>query len=145
METCVVEAWFPQDLCLKPVAPEPLALIPGLESIGVNPEIVLNSGTSNVSDYRIFFANASEQIPALVAIAQRFSARGVNLDLEPQVGVPASTPADALAYASFCNKLRTALNAVGIRLTIAVADWSMMLSNFQALAPSVDRLMSMET
>ena len=34
-------------------------LIPGLKAIGVNPEIVLNSGTNNVSDYRLIFANAT--------------------------------------------------------------------------------------
>eukprot|EP00037_Helgoeca_nana_P018478 m.176806 g.176806 ORF g.176806 m.176806 type:complete len:303 (+) comp24460_c0_seq1:1735-2643(+) len=120
-------------------------LLPGLTAIGVNPEIVLNSGTNNVSDYRLFFANASQQIPVLVSVAKRFGAVGINMDLEPQVGSPSSTPADAVVYAAFCAKLKVALNAIGVRLTIAVANWSPMLSNFKVLAPSVDRLMSMET
>jgi hypothetical protein len=59
-------------------------IIPGLEKIGVVPEIVLNSGTNNIADYRTFFANKSV-IQALVTTATKFRARGLNLDLEPQV------------------------------------------------------------
>ena len=55
--------------------------------------------------------------------AAMFSLTYGNPALVSQVGSPASTPADAVAYAAFCAKLRTALNHVGIRLTIAVADW----------------------
>ena len=41
--------------------------------------------------------------------------------------------------------LTQALNAAGMRLTIAVSDWSSMLSAFDVLGPVVDRLLDMET
>ena len=62
-----------------------------------------------------------------------------------QVGNPASTVADAVLYAAFLAQAKTALNAAGMRLTIAVAQWSTMASQFKILAPSVDRLLNMET
>eukprot|EP00040_Diaphanoeca_grandis_P041083 m.262489 g.262489 ORF g.262489 m.262489 type:complete len:315 (+) comp45810_c0_seq1:34-978(+) len=116
-------------------------LIAGLKSAGVVPELVLNSGTSNVADFRALFANASAQIAFLVSEAKRFGVGGWNLDLEPV----SSAASDAPIYSAFCGQLKTALHQIDVRLTIAVANWSPMLSNFAVLAGNVDRLLDMET
>jgi hypothetical protein len=131
-------------LCLDP-APGRDALFAGMKKVGVKPELCLNGGNSNISDYRRFFANAEENVADMVKIGKTFGAAGWNMDLEPQVGSPSSTAADAVLYAAFCTKARAALNAAGMRLTIAVAQWSPMLSAFSVLAPTVDRLLDMET
>ena len=131
-------------LCLN-AAPGRDSLFGGLTAMGVKPELVLDSGNSNISDYRLFWANANANVADMVTIGKRFGAAGWNLDLEPQVGNPSSTVADAVLYAAFLAQAKTALNAAGMRLTIAVAQWSTMASQYKTLAPSVDRLLNMET
>ena len=81
----------------------------------------------------------------LVSAAKALGARGWNFDLEPQKHKPASTAHDALAFASFCARTRSALHAVGMRLTVSVAQWCPMLKNYTLLAPTADRLFDMET
>ena len=66
----------------------------------------------------------------LVSAAKALGARGWNFDLEPQKHKPASTAHDALAFASFCARTRSALHAVGMRLTVSVAQWCPMLKNY---------------
>ena len=72
-----------------------------------------------------------------------------NIDLEPQgcncqCGAT-GTAADAVLYANWLAALHAALHAVNVRLTVDVATWSPVLSQFETLAPSVDRLMDMDT
>ena len=123
-------------------------LLQALKRQGIAWELVLDSGSSDVDDYRAsLFANASV-VPALVSSPRRklsFGARGWNFDLEPQKHKPASTAHDALAFASFCARTRSALHAVGMRLTVSVAQWCPMLKNYTLLAPTADRLFDMET
>ena len=118
-------------------------MLPRLRALNIKAEFVLNDGCTNVTAHKRFFANASAVVPQLVAIGRRYGIDGWNLDLEPQT-VP-GTAADATVYAQFCTGLKAALNAQEMRLTVDVAQWSPMLSQFGVLAPSVDRLMDMET
>ena len=102
-------------------------LIHRLRAVGVTPEIVLNSGTSNITDFHLFWAN--ESMPAaLVSEVAAFKAGGINLDLEPT----SSAPTDAAAYAAFCTQLKAGLAKIPTRprLTVAVAQWSPMLAQY---------------
>lgn len=117
-------------------------LIHVLAKLRIGVEFVVNDGSTNVTAHKLFM-NDPSSIPALVEIGKKYKIYGWNLDLEPQK-VP-GTVSDAAVYASFCVKLRSALNAQGIRLSIDVAQWSPMLSQFATLGPTVDRMMNMET
>eukprot|EP00759_Apiculatamorpha_spiralis_P011882 PhF_6_TR19040/c0_g1_i2/m.27973 len=117
-------------------------LLTTLRNMGLRVEFVINDFSTNVTAHKIFMNNPNS-ITAMVAIAVKYKLFGWNIDLEPQ-SVPA-VASDAVVYAAFCTKLRRALNAVGTRLTIDVATWSPMLSQFTLLAPTVDRMMNMET
>jgi hypothetical protein len=105
----------------------------------------MDSGRSNVSDYRKFFANGTQNIDAMVAIGKKWGIKGWSMDLEPQVGSPASTKADAALYAKWLSQAKIAFNKEGMRLTVAVAQWATMLNDYKLLAPSVDRILDMET
>jgi hypothetical protein len=120
-------------------------LMKGIVALGIAPEIVINSGRSNISDYRAFFGNASLNIPALVAEAARFGAQGISFDLEPQVGSPSSTTADSLLFAEYLTKAKSAFSQQDLRLTVAVAQWCAMTNNYPPLAAATDRLLDMET
>lgn len=117
-------------------------LIRRLRAVGVIPEIVLNSGTSNITDFHLFWANDS-MVEALVQAVTAFQAGGINLDLEPT----SSAATDAAAYAAFCTKVKAGLEKLTspARLTVAVAQWSPMLAQYATLAPTVHRLLDMET
>jgi hypothetical protein len=78
-------------LCLEPHGTMP-PLIPSLIDMGVKPELVLNGGRSNVSDYRLFFKNSTANIAAMVSIGKQFSATGWNIDFEPQVRTTSIEP-----------------------------------------------------
>lgn len=119
------------DLCTTTIA--------GLISSRVKPELVM--GGSNITQLRQFFANADTNIDALVKIGRSLGATGWNLDMEPTTSVAA----DAKLYADFLRAAKPKLNAAGMRLTIATATWSPMLSDTALLAPQVDRVLNMET
>ena len=117
-------------------------LLSTLRELDIGVEFVVNDGSTNVTAHKIWMQNESS-VNALVSIAKEYKLTGWNLDLEPQ-SVP-GTAEDAKMYASFLNRTRASLNEIGTRLTIDVAQWSPMLSQYDVLAPSVDRLMNMET
>eukprot|EP00041_Stephanoeca_diplocostata_P025672 m.677550 g.677550 ORF g.677550 m.677550 type:complete len:641 (-) comp22798_c1_seq1:986-2908(-) len=118
-------------------------LLPKLKALGIGAEFVLNDGSTNVTAHKLMMANVTAVSAELAAIGKQHGIYGWNLDLEPQ-SVP-GTAADAPIYAAFCAKLKAVLNAGNMRLTIDVATWSPMLRQFALLAPSVDRMMDMET
>jgi hypothetical protein len=60
-------------------------------------------------------------------------------------GGATGTLADARLFASWLAAVRAVLSPHGIRLTVAVANWSPVLREFTTLGPSVDRLLDMET
>ena len=120
-------------------------LLAGIRALGIAPEIVVDSGSSDVVDYRAFFANASANVAALAAEAKRFGAAGVSFDLEPQKGKPASTAADALLYAAFLATARAVLAPAGVRTTLAAAEWCAMTRDYGALGAASDAVLDMET
>ena len=121
-----------------------------LIALGIRPELVLNSGNCSIDAYRTLWTqNANVSIATLVSMAVSTNASGWNIDLEPQAdncqGGGTGEASDAALFASWLTSLRSALHAVGVRLTVDVASWSPVLSQFTTLAPSVDRLMDMDT
>ena len=76
-------------------------------------------------------------------------AAALSTPTEPQAdncqGPPTGTAADAELFAAWMAVLRLALNEIGVRLTVDVASWSPVIGAYATLAPSVDRLMCMET
>jgi hypothetical protein len=121
-------------------------LIPGLRQLGVKVEMTVESGTSDVKDYRVLFAADPQPLAErLAAMGTAHGISGWNMDLEPQKGTPASTAADALLYANWANKVRPTLRAAGQRFTADVADWGPMIAQYPTLATGFDRLMDMET
>lgn len=117
-------------------------LLSTLRSLNIGIEFVVNDGSTNVTAHKRWMRNASS-VDALVSIAEEYNLTGWNLDLEPQ-SVP-GTVEDAQVYASFLKDARESLNHIGTRLTIDVAQWSPMLSQYDVLGPTVDRMMNMET
>eukprot|EP00939_MAST-03C_sp_MAST-3C-sp1_P004041 g4041.t1 len=120
----------------------PTGVVERLRALNIEVEFVVNDLCTNVTAHKMWFENENT-IDTLVNIAKEYGLSGWNLDLEPQK-VP-GTADDAKPYASFCANLRTELNKVGTRLTIDVAQWSPMLRQYDVLAPTVDRMMNMET
>jgi hypothetical protein len=126
--------------------------IPSLIALGVRVELWLAGGNSNLSAYRLLWNNPTTSIAQLVAIAKATNASGWNIDIEPVVKPSALQPsppqvdvADAELYALWLNQLRYALHEIGVRLTIDVQDWSPAISEFDILAPVVDRMFDMDT
>ena len=120
-------------------------LLRDLKAMGITTELVINSGSSDIKDYRAFFAKGKESIAAIESAADALNVAGVSFDLEPQVGSPPSTANDSVVYANFLGDVREVLAKTRRRLTVAVAQWSPMLSDYAALAPNVDRLLDMST
>lgn len=60
-------------------------------------------------------------------------------------GSPTGNSADAALFAQWLEAVRTILSPHGVRLTVAVANWSPVLREFKTLAGAVDRLLDMET
>jgi hypothetical protein len=121
-----------------------------LIALGVRPELVLNSGNCSIDAYRTLWTqNINTSIAALVSMAVNTNASGWNIDLEPQAdncqGTGTGEASDAVLFAGWLASLRNALHGVNVRLTVDVASWSPVLSQFTTLAPSVDRLMDMDT
>eukprot|EP00658_Telonema_sp_P-2_P049344 TRINITY_DN3751_c0_g1_i1.p1 TRINITY_DN3751_c0_g1~~TRINITY_DN3751_c0_g1_i1.p1 ORF type:complete len:350 (-),score=73.31 TRINITY_DN3751_c0_g1_i1:406-1455(-) len=127
---------------VSPLCVGPGGIVPALRALGIAVEFVVNDGSTNVTAHKLFMKDPSS-VDQLLVIGKANGLSGWNLDLEPQT-VP-GTAADAAVYAAFCKRLRAVLNPAGIRLTIDVASWSGMLSQFSELADGVDRLMDMET
>jgi len=113
-------------------------LISRVKAMGIGVEFVVEDHGNITTD--LLFMSDPTNIDALVTIANYYDLYGWNLDFEPSA--PLST---AQAYAKFCTKLRAPLNQRGTRLTIDVANWSGLFKDFTLLAPTVDRLMDMET
>jgi hypothetical protein len=126
-----------------------LALFPAAQAAGIRTELILNSGNCSIAAYRLLWADKSSSVARLLALALQSNASGLNLDLEPQAdnckGGPTGVAADAEAFAGWLAALRAQLQPHGIRLTVDVAQWSPVLSQYGALAEASDRLFSMST
>jgi hypothetical protein len=124
-------------------------LFAALRTLGVRPEINLNAGNCSIDAYRTLWADLTVSPKAILTAALSANASGVNIDLEPQAdncqGGATGTAADATVFAQWLSTTRRLLNAAGIRLTVDVASWSPVLSQYKTLSSSVDRLQNMET
>merc|ERR1712218_336264 len=76
-------------------------------------------------------------------MGDEYKVQGIDFDWEPQ-GEDMGNLSDAEAYADFLSGIKKDLNGKA-RLTICVADWSPVVSQYALLAPAVDRLLDMET
>jgi hypothetical protein len=121
-------------------------IIPGLLKIGVRVEICLESGTSDVKDYRLLFARDPQPLASrMVAIGTKHRLSGWNMDLEPQKGAPSSTKADAVLYSAWAAKVAPTLHAAGMRFTADVGCCGAGLVEYATLAKGFDRVMDMVT
>jgi hypothetical protein len=108
---------------------------------GVRAEFWLTSQNYSIDSYRLLWADNVTSIARLVDLAIAYNISGWNIDLETDQ----STDSDAVAYAAWLATLKSALHHIGVRLTIDVSPWTPMMGDFSVLAPSVDRMMHMET
>lgn len=120
-----------------------------ITALGVQAELTLDSGNCSIDAYRTLWKDTIDSPQLLLQAAQAVNATGWNIDLEPQGDNCQSggtgTPADAVLFASWLTATKKVLNTAGIRLTVDVASWSPVLSQYGVLASSVDRLQCMET
>jgi hypothetical protein len=118
-------------------------------ALGVRNELWLDGGNCDIVAYRTLWRDVTVSPRVLLNAALAANASGVNIDLEPQAdncnGGATGTPADATLFATWLAAVRALLNPAGVRLTVDVASWSPVLSQFVTLAPAVDRLQNMET
>jgi hypothetical protein len=125
------------------------AFFPVASSLGIRNELNLDSGNCSIAAYRLLWSDTTVSPGVLLAAALAANASGWNIDLEPQAdncaGAPSGNAADAILFAQWLGAVRATLSSRNIRLTVDVADWSPVLSQFATLAPSVDRLQDMET
>lgn len=118
--------------------------VEGLTNLGVKAELAVGLVGNNISAMRNAFQRGSKFFSKqLLAVVDEYNIQGINFDWEPQ-GTDAGDLADATAYASFLSDIKNDLSGKA-RLTICVADWSPVLSQYGLLAPAVDRLLDMET
>eukprot|EP00940_MAST-03C_sp_MAST-3C-sp2_P003531 g3531.t1 len=117
-------------------------LLSTLRKLNIGIEFVVNDACTNVTAHKLWMKN-EKTVDELVSIAKEYNLMGWNLDLEPQT--VSGTTDDAHIYADFLKHARFTLNQIGTRLTIDVAQWSPMLSQYEVLGPTVDRMMNMET
>jgi len=118
--------------------------IEGLTKLGVKAELAVGLAGSNISAMRKAFQRGSKVFSKeLLAIVDDYKVQGIDFDWEPQ-GKDMGNLTDAKAYAEFLSGIKQDFDGKA-RLTICVADWSPVMSQYALLAPAVDRLLDMET
>ena len=124
-------------------------LFPALEAIGVQTELVTNSGNCSIDAFRLLWADLTVSPHVLRDAVVTAHASGLNIDFEPQgdncKGGPTGTAADAVSFGKWLQAVRDQLAPLGARLTVDVATWSPVLAEYAILARSVDRLLDMST
>ena len=124
-------------------------LFPALQSLGVQTELVINSGNCSIDAFRLLWADLSVSPNVLRDAVVAANASGLNVDFEPQgnncKGGATGTSADAVSFAKWLQAVRVQLAPLGARLTVDVASWSPVLAEYAILAKSVDRLLDMST
>ena len=111
----------------------------GLAAMGIGTERIV--GASSIANLRAMFKSPDRSIDGLVALARKSKLRGISWDIEPAN----STRADAKLYAAYLKKLRAALQPVGARLTTYNNEYDPVISDFNDLQHSVDRLLDGDT
>lgn len=125
------------------------SFIPALQSLGVQAEIVLNSGNCSIDAYRLLWADLTVSPRVLRDAVIAANASGLNIDFEPQAdnckGAPTGAATDAASFVAWLQAVRAQLAPLGARLTVDVAGWSPVLAQYAVLAQGVDRLLDMST
>lgn len=126
------------------------ATIAGLAKLGVRTEVAVGLLQNSIDVFRAFSANPTRAAQQASALCAALSVAGISLDFEPQTpsGSPAGSPLDTPQFGKALAAVKQALNALtptSARLTVCVADWSPVLKQYAELAPTVDRLLDMET
>ena len=125
------------------------ALFPQLRALGVRTELATNSGNCSIAAMRLLWADLAVAPAQLLAAALAARADGINIDFEPQAdscqGGPTGDAADAALFAAWLAAVRAQLAPHGVRLTVDVAAWSPVLSQYAVLSRGADRLLNMET
>lgn len=124
-------------------------LLPALSALGVQPEVVTNSGNCSIDAFRTLWKDTTVSPGVLRDYVVKHNAAGLNIDFEPQAnnckGGATGTAADALQFSIWLRAVREELAPHGVRLTVDVASWSPVLAQFATLAQGVDRVLTMET
>jgi hypothetical protein len=124
-------------------------LIPALQALGVQAEVVTNSGNCSIDTFRTLWKDLVVSPAVLRDYVLAANASGLNIDFEPQAdnckGGPTGTAADAALFSTWLGAVRDLLHPHGVRLTVDVASWSPVLSQNAVLAKGVDRVLTMET
>jgi len=71
-------------MCFDTTGADSEGIFPRLAALGIGRELILNSGTNNISDYRLFWANVTN-VQQLDNLVRQYDATGLHFDLEPQV------------------------------------------------------------
>ena len=123
------------------------SLLPALRAVGVEAELVTNSGNCSIAAMRRLWADLTVSPRVLGDAVRAAAASGLNIDFEPQAdnckGAPTGDAADAVAFAAWLGAVRAAVAPA--RLTVDVASWSPVLREYATLARGVDRLLDMST
>ena len=124
-------------------------LLPALSALGVQPEVVTNSGNCSIEAFRTLWRDTIISPGVLLDYVLKHNASGLNIDFEPQAdnckGGPSGTAADALLFSTWLHAVREQLTPHGVRLTVDAASWSPVLAQYSVLALGVDRVLTMET
>ena len=124
-------------------------LFPALKALGVQTEIVTNSGNCSIDAFRRLWSDLTVSPRVLRDAVITANASGLNIDFEPQAdncaGAPTGTAADAKLLSTWLAAVRAQLAPIGARLTLDVASWSPVLAQYAVLAEGADRLLTMET
>jgi len=123
-------------------------LIPHLLSLGVEPHLWLGE-SDNLDAQHLLFQNWEKAADFLVSLGQKYGLKGMNIDLEAdgQGQSTPSTPADAVLFVKFLNKVKPRLNAAGMVFTVDVdaTNWCPIIGNVGLLADAADKVMDMGT
>jgi len=99
----------------------------------------------NATQMQLVYDNQSAVIADAVAIAEHYNFQGWFIDYEDEYP-PDTSPNKVQKLTHFLNELGDALHAKNMQLTICVASWSQLISNYTALSSSnVDELQLMST
>jgi hypothetical protein len=126
-----------------------VGLFAALKGLGVRAELATGSGNCSIDTFRALWRDTTDSPVALRDAVLSVGADGLNVDFEPQAdncqGGPTGDASDAALFATWLGAVRAQLSPHGVRLTVDVASWSPVLSEYATLAAGVDRVLTMET
>ena len=102
--------------------------------------------TSNIYKVRDIWRYTEKTVNAIVQIAldNRDWIDGFNVDVEPQFREEPVRD-DVVKFANFVNVLAKSLHAIGVNLTVCIADWSVFFDGSLLILSEVDKFIHMST